>query len=490
MRIHVASVVLLVLAGTGVAQPVRVHAANPRYYEWRGKPVVFVTAAEHYGAVLNPDFNFGKYLDTMQRDRMNYTRIFIGSYVEPVGAFGIERNTLAPAAGQFLAPWQRSATPGYAGGGMKFDLDRWDSQFLERLKAFVAAADARNIAVEITLFCSTYGDRQWAVHPFHPTNTISNVAGVDWKKLHTLSNANMIAHQRRLARYLAREMNAYDNIIWEIQNEPWADQHDLGETINAYLTDRKTFPNRIEVTAPASVAWQTEIVQAIRDEERNLPKKHIILQNVANFRLAIRPDLDLARGIDGVHFHYAFPEAATWNAGLKMPVGCDETGFAGPVADVYRKQAWAFLFAGGALWNHLDYSFSVGKEDGTDRQPKSPGSGGPELRKQLRFLSEFLNGLDLTRLAPDRSAVLNSPGVVCSCLSVPGRQYAAYLQGRGPTTLTIALPAEEYTADWFDITTGAKLHTQTRKVGTGPTDWASPNFTDEIAVRIVRVGAK
>ena len=37
-----------------------------------------------------------------------------------------------------LAPWARSDDPGYAGGGNKFDLDRWDSAFFERLHAFLA----------------------------------------------------------------------------------------------------------------------------------------------------------------------------------------------------------------------------------------------------------------------------------------------------------------------------------------------------------------
>jgi hypothetical protein len=48
---------------------------------------------------------------------MNYTRIFTGSYVEPRGALGIQRNTLAPMKGRFLAPWARSAKRGYAGRG-------------------------------------------------------------------------------------------------------------------------------------------------------------------------------------------------------------------------------------------------------------------------------------------------------------------------------------------------------------------------------------
>ena len=109
------------MAATGhplwaAASPGRLHPANPRWLEWRGEAVALVTSAEHYGAVLNPDFDFRHYLETLQPDGMNYTRLFAGSYVEPQGAFGIERNTLAPAPGKFLAPCARSDQPALTPG--------------------------------------------------------------------------------------------------------------------------------------------------------------------------------------------------------------------------------------------------------------------------------------------------------------------------------------------------------------------------------------
>ena len=124
LRLCFLSLLLVPLGHLCDAAPIRQHPDNPRWLEWRGKATALITSAEHYGAVLNLDFDFRRYLDTMQRDGMNYTRVFVGSYVEPQGAFGIERNTLAPAQGKFLAPWARSNQPGYAGGGNRFDVDR------------------------------------------------------------------------------------------------------------------------------------------------------------------------------------------------------------------------------------------------------------------------------------------------------------------------------------------------------------------------------
>ena len=68
--------------------PIRLHPENTRWFEWQGSATALITSAEHYGAVLNRDFDYKKYLKSMQKDGMNYTRIFTGSYVEPQGAFG------------------------------------------------------------------------------------------------------------------------------------------------------------------------------------------------------------------------------------------------------------------------------------------------------------------------------------------------------------------------------------------------------------------
>ena len=139
------------LAGTqllmAASAPLALHPENPHYFLFRGQPTLLITSGEHYGAVLNLDFDYLKYLDTLNHAGLNLTRTFTGAYVEPGGAFNIARNTLAPAPNRFLAPWARSRTPGYANGGNKFDLTKWDAAYFKRLKDFVAEAARRGIVV-------------------------------------------------------------------------------------------------------------------------------------------------------------------------------------------------------------------------------------------------------------------------------------------------------------------------------------------------------
>src|SRR5258705_11885200 len=93
------------------AEPISLHSENSHYFSFHGKSTVLITSGEHYGAVLNLDFDFTRYLDTLRKDGLNLTRTFSGAYCEPSGAFNIANNTLAPARDRFLATWARSDTP-------------------------------------------------------------------------------------------------------------------------------------------------------------------------------------------------------------------------------------------------------------------------------------------------------------------------------------------------------------------------------------------
>jgi hypothetical protein len=77
--------VLLLPAVVFAAEPISLHPGNPHYFRFRGKPAVLITSGEHYGAVLNRAFDFGKYLDTLAADNLNLTRVFAGGSLRCLG---------------------------------------------------------------------------------------------------------------------------------------------------------------------------------------------------------------------------------------------------------------------------------------------------------------------------------------------------------------------------------------------------------------------
>jgi hypothetical protein len=487
------SLLLALCASAAEAEPLQLHPENPHYFLLSGKPAVLITSGEHYGAVLNADFNYSRYLATLQDDGMNYTRMFAGSYLEvPAKSFGILRNTLAPAPGRYVAPWlrspsgdgMRSSMPGYAGGGNKFDLDRWNPAYYERLRDFLSNAEKRGIVVEITLFSSHYDEAQWRISVFNPANNVNRTSPIDWKKLHTLENGNILAYQERYVRQLVREVNRFDNLIFEIQNEPWSDRPVRADVVNPYLRPqvREKYPNSIEVADQLSTAWQARVAEWITSEESSLPK-HLIAQNYCNFFFPVKA---LVPGVSIVNFHYAYPDAVLLNYGLGTAISYDETGFLGRDDEVYRRQAWNFMLSGGSAFDNLDYSFTAGHEDGTDTEPNGPGGGSPALRRQLRILKEFLQSFSLPELRPDSHAVTHAAGVYARVLSIPGREYALYLDGDGPVDVTFELPGGEYAGDWMDTKTGSTATIQSFRHPGGQKVLHAPEFRNGIALRLKR----
>lgn len=441
--------------------PIALHPENPHYFLFRGKPTLLVTSAEHYGAALNQDFDFVTYLKELKAHHLNYTRIFSGAYCEDPKSFNIQNNTLAPKPGRLLCPWARSTTPGYANEGNKFDLNAWDETYFRRLKTFLTEAGRHGIVVELALFCPFYEDSMWNLSPMKATNNVNGVGEVPREEVYTLKHPALTAVQDAMTRKIVQELRDFDNLIYEICNEPYF--------------------------GGVTLEWQRHISAVIAETEATFPYRHLIAQNIAN---GSRKVTDPDPNVSILNFHYAAPpDAARENFDLKRVIAFDETGFKG-VGDLpYRTEGWDFLLAGGGLYNNLDYSFTALHPDGTEvvKDP-TPGGGGRALRAQLAILKAFMERFDFVKMRPDTSLVQEGAGegVSIRALSEPGRAYALYIKGgAGSLTLKLALPAGTYRAEWINTRTGKSDKIETHK-SEGSVTLRSPTYTEDIALRLLR----
>lgn len=458
----------ILLMGCKTQAPVKqdvisLHPENSNYFLYKGKPTILVTSAEHYGAVMNAAFDYEKYLATLKATGFNYTRIFIGPYSEMGdNFFSISNNTMNPEPKNWLVPWVKDTI------SQKYDLTKWNDAFFKRLKAFVSAASEHGIVVEVTLFTSYYSDRQWSTSPFNPKNNIQGFDSISFKQVNTINNGQLMDIQEKYVREVVRELNPYGNIFFEIQNEPWSDNPQLVETIAE--TDTLTHPDdwqRLVVIAnTSSLEWQKKIASIITDEEKQLSNKHLIAQNISNFRNKIEnPDPNISI----FNFHYAYPTAASQNLDLKKAIGLDETGFMPQVDYHYRSQAWKFMLAGGALYNNLDYSFTVGSEDGTHAiDAGTPGYGGAEYRRHLKIMKDFIESFDFIRMKPDNSILQVTKGEVAEfqVLAEPGRQYAIYFDKPTGAAIQLKVPDGEYRTEWINPDSGI-MEAGTKMTATG-----------------------
>ncbi|MCS7306783.1 MAG: glycoside hydrolase family 5 protein [Thermoguttaceae bacterium] len=452
--------------------PIRLHPENGHYFLWRGKPTVLIGSGEHYGAVLNLDFDFHRYFATLAADGLNHTRTFSGTYRELPSSFGITENTLAPKPNRYIAPWARSTTPGYYDGGNKFDLSRWDEAYFRRLHEFMRAAQRSGVVVEMNLFCPLYEEELWKASPMNIRNNINDIGDCPRTEVFTLKHPKLLEVQIAVTRKIVQELNPYDNLYYEVCNEPY---------FGGVQED-----------------WQRRITDVIVETERELPNKHLISWNIANGRKKVE---NPHPAVSIFNFHYCVPpDTVAMNYHLNKVIGENETGFRGKEDVLYRTEAWAFILAGGGLFSHLDYSFTPRHPDGTFRDYKSPGGGSPELRKQLSILKQFIERFDFIRMRPDSSFIKQiSEKLSVQALVQPGRAYAIYLHVPLPekpknlqellreqiqTDLVLDLPAGSYRAEWVDTKTGQIADSARFEHAGGLKKLRSPVFANDIALGI------
>ena len=456
--------------------PLALHPENPHYFLFRGQPTAIITSGEHYGAVLNLDFDYHKYLDTLKRDGLNGTRTWSGAYCEPSAAFNIANNTLAPLRGRFICPWARSDQTGYANGGNKFDLTRWDPAYFKRLNRFVSQAGNRGVIVELNLFCPFYEESMWEISPMNARNNINGVGDVSRTNVYTLDRAGaLLGVQENLVRRIVTELKDFDNVYYEICNEPYF--------------------------GGVTLEWQRHIADIIAETELPFHRRHLISQNIANEKALVQnphPQVSI------FNFHYATPpETVALNYGLHRVIGDNETGFRGTNESPYRVEAWDFLVAGGGLFNHLDYSFTAGHENGDFVFPASqPGAGSAALRHQFQFLAKTLLRLDFIHMEPANQTVAAKlpPGASVRVLARPGDDYLLYLHGPigdskstpntayrdGEISLTLTLPSGEFSAEWLDPKRGTTI-AQSRFVHWDEAKaFAVPAFQEDIVLLVRR----
>ncbi|MGE5644847.1 MAG: hypothetical protein ACM336_03540 [Acidobacteriota bacterium] len=475
--------VLLLAAAALHAEPIKLHPTNPHYL-FNGKPTVLVTSAEHYGAVVNGDFDYIAYFDALKSYGLNYTRIYPGALFEPAGKF-VTGNTLGVRPASLVLPWARGSEPGYLLGGNKFDLDRWNPAFFARLKDFVKQAAARGIVVEICFFNAQYSDT-WPMSPLYYENNVQASGRCDFEDAQTLKHADLVRRQSEYVRKITEEVNAFDNVILEICDEP-------------YLTGTP-----IELAGP----WVGHFIEVIKTAEKPLANKHLIAQQIEGpmggpCDFTGHPDVGVIvaqyvwesmaeqmGGMKALDYEYGHEKAIELNETDYYPLW-----YKGDKVGASRVEAWEFMVGGGASFNHLNGLFTVQNPAGKTRE-------NDRILRAVGALKQFIESFDFIRMRADRGFVVNGIplGTYSRGMSEPGRQYAWYIHhstGRGgdytvtpgeySETFEFSLPPGTYRADWVEPATGSVLRTETFTHESGTRKLTAPAYTIDIALRIKRV---
>lgn len=302
----------------------------------------------------------------------------------------------------------------------------------------------------------------------------------------------MVRRESDYVRKITQEVNAFDNVILEICDEP------------------SSIGTGIELAG----AWVSHLIGVARDAERDLPNKHMIAQEVegpfggpmdfsADPRLSIitaqyiwgrEPDLNGGEmgGMKSLDHKYDFNKPLELNETDWYPFG-----YRGDKNSAARVESWEFIVGGGGSFNQLNGLY-------TPEDPAGKGPDNEQLLGALRNLKNFMYSFDFLKMHQDKAFIVSglpAEGAFARAISEPGKQYAVYihhskrggqwgsyevLPGAYHETLTVNLPRGEYQAEWVDPARGVVTASESFAHEGGYRILSAPSYTIDIALRLKR----
>jgi len=486
-----------------MSKPIAIHPKNPKIFEFRGEPLILLCATEHYGAVMNRPFDFEKYLADAAEKKHTLTRLF--TLFRELQTHNNPYSTCKPESPDYVAPFRRVGPGRALDGQPKYDLDQWDPEFFDRLDRFLSVAGEYGIIVEVTFLSNTYKDTVWALNPLNPANNVNMDPNMPMRLPEYMSCRHEAIFRRQVAHVekIVQETNAYDNIIYEICNEPRGFREDdlpTGEEVNA---------------------WQSRLVEAVRGVESTMPQQHLIsgqeaMQSPPPAQLVDRAFAEM--GFDIVNIHplgsatyrgevYTMGGLMTKDLTLQAvrdfalatydepkPLNYDEDNAATQYKEpegwtVHRKRAWTSLLSG-THYDMIDFSILPYLPAGTAESRKG-------IRTWFKHLSGFIHSIDLVAARPLAGWVREKPAQVLeSVLAVEGKDYCVYLadqreigeKGFGDAisgALGFDVPPGEYAVSCFRPEEGCSAALCDVDGGEG-VRFELPIFRHDIVIRIKR----
>jgi hypothetical protein len=407
--------------------PLRVDAANPRYFIDGAGRVLYLAGDHTWGNLLDngttdppPKFDYPRFLEYLQTYDLRVFRLWAWEQATKTGEI---------KGDYFFSPTvYRRTGPGTGNDGKpRFDLQQFDPTYFSRLRRRVIAARERGIYVIVMLFNGWSverkgdGENPWDGHPFNRANNINGVDGDldgdgSGEETHTLAEPEITRLQEAYVARVIRAVGDQPNVLYEVSNE----------------------------SSPGSLPWQNHIVEYIHSHES--PGRRHPVGITAEYPGGQNGEL-LASGADWIAPNGDI-ENLDPSSGRKVVFAdtdhlcgvCGDTGF-----------PWRAFTRG---LNPMFMDAYDGKAIGLgalDRDASDPRW--EVIRRRLGVTESVSEGLDLGKLVPRGD--LASTGY---CLADPkgGAEYVVYIPEGGSVTVDVTASRSSLSVTWIDPDTGLR----------------------------------
>ncbi|HUU29238.1 MAG TPA: DUF6298 domain-containing protein [archaeon] len=431
--------------------PLRVHPSNPRYFTDNSGKAIYLTGSHTWSNLqeisenkYTEPFDFEAYLDFLKRYNHNFMRLWSWEHA----AWACWADDSVKVLFGPPHPYCRTG-PGLALDSLpKFDLERFNQVYFDRLRARIAAAKERGVYVMVMMFqgwsiqrkgnpADTTQGNPWWGHPYNRENNINGIDGDlnrngEGEETHALAIPEITELQKAYIRKVVDTVNDLDNVLYEISNESHKE----------------------------STEWHYAMINYIHEYEKTKAQQHPV---VMTFQYSDGKNESL----------FASPaEAVSPNPGEGQLYRTDP-----PAADGSKvilsdtDHLWGIGGNAGWVWKSFLRGLNPVFMDPMeplyrypsllDKRPVDPRW--EAIRKNMGYALTFARKINLAEMTPHNE--LASTGYCLASLEPNRAEYLVYLPAGGSVTVDLSSTEGPLVVEWFDPGFGAATDIWTENGG-------------------------
>jgi len=406
---------------------IQVYKENPSYWEFKGKPVLLLGGSDDDNLFNNLDL-MGKNLETLEGIGGNYIRCTLSCR---------DKGNVWP----------------YVKSDGKYDLDKFNPVFCDRLETCIREAEIRDIIVQIEFWATfDYYREMWQKNPFNPANnknytTETTHLVTKWnhhpaesvqpffRSPPELNNDKiLLRYQEAFVKKVLDVTLSYSNVLYCLDNETEAPAEWVlywGEFIKKEAKKRGKKINLTEMWNPWNI---TDPEHAITYENPELFFFTDISQNnwqegqIHYDRLIwYRQNLDRQKnGIQPIN---------------NVKVYSRRSGGKPNDTAISIDRWWQNIFAGCASTRFHRPTGGIGLSS--------------KAQKVIRTARFFTSSFDIFACEPRPDLLSDRQENEAYCLANPGHIYAVYFPRGGQVNLEVEKTKKDYRIRWFDTDSGS-----------------------------------
>ena len=412
--------------GASEASRIQPFEGNPRYWQYRGEPVLLLGGSKDDNLFQIPGLE--EHLDLLASVGGNYIRCVMSARKD--GGFEVQ-------------PFKKLA-------GGKYDLEQWNGEYWERFDRLLKLCHERQIIVQVEVWAHhDFFSARWTANPWHPAANVNYaLEGSGLKKaysrpaavLHDFfatvpklqNNRPVLEHQQRFVDRLLQSTLPHDHVLYCITNEIhplyppewgwyWAD----------YI--RQQAARQGKKVETSEMYWQTDLKHERHRQSIDHPETYTFFEASQNSAMRGQENWDNLQ-----HLRQALTKQPRPINHTKIYGADTGKGWEGKDRDATAR-FWRNIIGGSASSRFHRPPYGLGLSDLAQRHIRG-----------MRMLSAEL---DLFRCVPDgRSELLSAREKDEAYLTrIDGEQYAVYFPDGGSVALDLSEVKGEFTRKWLDI---------------------------------------